>query len=195
MLTSTHSIRSKLNLLLGERTGQFLHNSGFYDDDELARMWDRYLLSFGCILEKTISKPKYIRVQDPILQRGILLPKEMAEKILILNMAPPIPIIETVRDLSLRAFVREYRLEKYNIPVTQEVLTKNNLYLLDRQIVDVTDYPSKEKVKKIMKDCILCIPLKSKIISINGTEVEIEIKRLHNLIRLHLLVSNSEYKD
>jgi hypothetical protein len=191
MLISTHSIRSKLSSLL--QGSHFLSNNvllnGSLDDEEKMRIWTRYLLSFGCIIsEKNNSKKGYIRVQDPAYRRGFLLPKEIAERMLILNAAPPVGL-ETVHDLSLKSLVREYRIKKYYIPVTREILTKKSLFFFDRQ-VHASDYPNKNQIKKLQSSLLIKIPLESKILSIKDfshKETEIEIQA--NDLKLFLLTS------
>lgn len=165
MLKSTISIRHKLFYLFHERGNEFVSNKQCQNDEEVARLWGRYLIANNFIVDYK-SKKGHIKINDPICNyRSILIPRELAEKILFLNYVPPIPAVtKTVADLSMRAIVREYRVKNFNISV-YESITKENLLLFHNQ------YNFEDYNERAIKRASFVLPLSSEIIKIEKNEV------------------------
>lgn len=164
MIKSTHGVRQKLFHLFSERGREFLSNKHCQNDEEIIKLWDRYLIKNNCMPSER-SKKGYAKITDPVCQnRSVLIPQDLIEKVLILNYAPPIPPIVTVGDLCIRAIVREYRVKNFNISVYESV-TKENLLLFHSQ------YNFEDYNEKAIKKASFFIPLSSEIINIEKNEV------------------------
>jgi hypothetical protein len=165
VLKSTHKIRNALYVLFEERSRDFVENKHCESDEDIIKLWRRYLVRNNCLPFQSGSKKNYVKIKDPICQSSILVPHELVEKILILNSTPPVPSIETLGDLCVQAITREYRIQNHNISVYEAITDK--YFLLFHQQYNFDDQSSP---KKMYDKASVCLPLDLKIQNIIGNE-------------------------
>lgn len=168
MLASTYSVRAKLQALFEEKELSFFNNNEFESDEDALRVWNRYVINLGIELK---NKRSAINIRS---RTGdwMAIPKDLAEKILILNTAPPLPPIYTLKDLVVRKLVKEYRIGIHNICVASEAITDKYLLLFHDQ-TDCEDYKVK---KKHLNNSEICLSLDYKVLEIKKNEAKVETR-------------------
>jgi hypothetical protein len=169
VLKSTHKIRNVLYVLFEERSRDFVENKHCESDEDIIKLWCRYLTRNNCLTFQSESKKNYVKIKDLICNSSILVPNELVEKILILNATPPIPSIETVGDLCIQAITREYRIQSHNISA-YEAITDEYLFLFHQQY----NFDDQSNPNKMYDESELRLPLDLKIQKIIENEAVTE---------------------
>jgi len=171
MITSTHSVRTKLKALFDQKELSFYSDNEFESDEDAFRVWSRYVANLGIELK---NKKGNVNIRS-ISNNWLSIPQQLAEKVLILNSAPPFPPLNTLKDLVVRKLVKEYRIGIHNISVASEAITDKYLLLFHDQ-TDCEDYKVKQKHHNNSE---ICLSLKSKILEIKKNEAKIKTKIGH----------------
>lgn len=115
-------------------------------------------------------------MQDQLSGLRLSLPVELVEKMLLLDSAPPVPAIETLKELVLRGTVEEYSFGKHKISIYETVT--DELLLLFTHQNHFEDYQLTEKKIKTAKDrATVVLPLSSKVLKIEDNKAQIQYNR------------------